>query len=204
VANSFQELIRNVLPEYGLSLDTATVERLAAYLDLLTRWNERIRLVGSTEPAVLVRNHLAESLYLGRLITLSEQAVIDVGSGAGFPGVALQLAWPKLKTTYVEANAKKATFLKEVVRQTGLGRVITARAEDVKEQADIVTARALERMELGPSWAEHLVVPNGMLACWISIDFARDWARRSTGWQWQEPVILPGTHSRSIALARHA
>lgn len=197
-----QEL-QKALPEYGIAVNGAAMERLAGYLELLTQWNGKLRLVGSVEPATLVRRHVAESLWLSRLLPLDRQRLVDVGSGAGFPGMALQLAWPELEVTMIDANAKKVSFLKTVSRTFGLGRVLQARLEEVELQGDLVTARALEHMEeAGPERFWHLVVPGGVAAFWIGEETARAWRESGSGWEWETGGIIPGSLRRTISLGR--
>jgi 16S rRNA (guanine527-N7)-methyltransferase len=197
----FEALLKAILPEYGVVLDAAAYSRLASFLDYLRLWNRRIRLVGNDQPEILVRRHTAESLYLSRLVELRSQTLIDIGSGAGFPGLVLQFAYPNLITTLVESNSKKGTFLKEVCRRFSLGNVFTGRAEEIRQRADIVTARALERMRSGPGWAEHLLTEGGVLACWINLETLSEWRSRFNWLSWREPAVIPGTERRCIALA---
>jgi len=195
--------LQRALPEYGVTLDGAAVERLAQYLELLTQWNGKMRLVGSVESGLLVRRHVAESLWLSRLLPLQRQTLMDVGSGAGFPGMALQLAWPELQVTMVDANAKKVSFLKTVARTLGMGRVLQGRLEDVTATGEIVTARALEHMEeAGPERFRHLVAPGGVAAFWIGVETAQAWRESGGGWEWGESRVIPGSERRTITLAR--
>lgn len=194
--------LQKALPDYGIELETEAMGRLAHYLDLLTQWNGKLRLVGSVEAEVLVRRHVAESLWLSQLLPLHGQTLIDVGSGAGFPGMALQLAWPQLQVTLIDANAKKVSFLKTVARTFGLGRVLQARLEEVKLEGEIVTARALEHMEeAGPGRFRQLVAPGGVAAFWIGEETARRW-RAKADWQWELSRTIPGSAHRTITLAR--
>lgn len=196
----FTALLRDALPTYGVAPDPERVARLAQFLEQLVRWNRRIRLVGSDDPEELVYRHVGESLYLHPLLPLATQRLLDVGSGAGFPGLALQLSFPALSTTLVEANARKAAFLQEMVRQQGLGRVLVERAENIAETADIVTLRALEHMSLGPERFAHLLIPGGKLAAWISLGMAEEWRQRFAQWIWSEPQLIPATHDRAILI----
>lgn len=200
-----RELLTQALPEFGVRADPEAVDRLSAFLERLVRWNARVRLVGSADPEELVYRHVGESVFLGQVISLGTQRLLDVGSGAGFPGLALQLSYPGLSTTLVEVNAKKAAFLKEVVREQQLGRVIEARVEDVEPQdIELITVRALERMQEGPGWAERHLARGGQLAAWLSMDAAREWRERFREWEWREPVIIPGTRSRAIVVGSPA
>lgn len=195
--------LRTALPEYAIAVDKEALERLAHYLELLAQWNGKMRLVGSVEPEILVRRHVAESLWLGRLVPLHAQHLVDVGSGAGFPGMALQLAWPTLQVTLVEANAKKAAFLKSMARTFGLGRVLQERLEEVSLQGEILTARALEHMEeAGPDRFRRLLAPGGVAAFWIGQETAGVWRKSDFGWRWETSAVIPGSERRTITLAR--
>lgn len=199
----FLRELRKALPEYGVRIESEAVERIAHYLELLSEWNRKLRLVGSVEPEQLVRRHVAESLWLSQILPLQRQRVVDVGSGAGFPGMALQLAWPELQVTLIDANAKKVSFLKTVARTFGLGRVLQGRLEEVTLEADLVTARALEHMEeAGPDRFRHLVVPGGVAAFWIGEETARVWRSSGENWAWEESRTIPGSERRTITLAR--
>lgn len=199
VSEGIESLLRSALPEYGVAPTPERLARLTDFLERLIRWNRRIRLVGSAAPEELVLRHVGESLFLHSLIPLAGKTLLDVGSGAGFPGLALQLAFPELSTTLVESNSRKAAFLQEVVRVSGLGRVIVARAEDVRERAEILTLRAVEGMERGPNRYAHLLIPGGKLAAWITLEMADRW-RLLPPWHWAEPALLPGTRQRAILL----
>lgn len=195
--------LKTALPEYGVNLGSEAMVRLSQYLTLLSEWNPKMRLVGSVEPVPLVRRHVAESLWLSQLIPLHRQTVVDVGSGAGFPGMALQLAWPELQVTLVEVNAKKVAFLKAVARTFGMGRVMQGRLEEVVVEADIVTARALEHMEAaGPDRFRHLVAPGGVAAFWIGEETVRSWSKFVGSWEWEASRTVPGSERRTITLAR--
>src|SRR5438128_6263048 len=97
---------------------------------MLLAWNRRINLVSATTPQECVTRHFGESLFLARWHRLQGR-LLDVGSGAGFPGLALKIAWPDLATTLLEPVAKKRAFLKEVVRACGMA--VEVRSERLEE-----------------------------------------------------------------------
>ncbi len=140
----------------GVNLSEAQIEQFERYLALLAEWSERANLVGDVNPEVVQRRHFAESLALGaalreRQLLRGHEDAIDVGAGAGFPGVAMKIAWPGLRLTLLEATAKKTAFLAELVRQLGFDdvAVLTGRAEELahdaglRERFDLVLARAV-------------------------------------------------------------
>ena len=150
------ETLLQELSVYGIHLTGAQIAAFETYLALLTEWSARINLVGDVNPEVVQRRHFAESLALGaalreREILRPESMVLDVGAGAGFPGLALKIAWPSICLTLVEATAKKAAFLSAAVDALGLDRtsVLTGRAEvlghdpALRDAFDLVLARAV-------------------------------------------------------------
>ncbi len=146
-------------------LPSALYDQLALYLDLLLKWNARTNLTAVRSPEEIVRRHFGESLFAGLHLPLSA-TLLDFGSGAGFPGLPIQLLHPGLAVTLGESQNKKASFLREVVRTLQLPtRVWASRVEEMPAGAnfDTVTLRAVDRMELAiaaaaPIAHQHLVL----------------------------------------------
>jgi 16S rRNA (guanine527-N7)-methyltransferase len=140
-----------LLPFLPAPLTQAQLAALAAYLELLLHWNARINLTAVRRPEEIVTRHFGESLFAAsQLLTPdSHLHALDVGSGAGFPGLPLKIYAPDIRLTLIESQNKKATFLKEVVRALALPNVaiFAGRAEACTERADLVTLRAVERFE---------------------------------------------------------
>jgi 16S rRNA (guanine527-N7)-methyltransferase len=147
--------------------------QLSAYLDLLVKWNARTNLTAIREPEQIVRRHFAESLFAGTQIAghVGKGAnLLDFGSGAGFPGLPIQLLLPELHVTLAESQGKKASFLREAVRTLGLSTEVWAgRVEAMPEIAgsprlfDVVTLRAVDNMEQATLEARRRVKPGGWL-----------------------------------------
>jgi 16S rRNA (guanine527-N7)-methyltransferase len=127
--------------EVGVSRET--LQRLQSYLDLLKRWQERINLVGPSTLADPWRRHMLDSAQLASLI--NGAVLLDMGAGAGFPGMVLAVMRPELDVHLIESDIRKCAFLREVARVTGARPVIhAARTESVSPfPCDVVTARAL-------------------------------------------------------------
>ena len=144
--------------------------QLSAYLDLLLKWNARTNLTAIREPEEIVRRHFGESLFAGRHLAplLAPTAtLLDFGSGAGFPGLPIQLLLPNLKITLAESQNKKATFLREAVRTLGLKTEIwAARVETMPPTRlfEAITLRAVDRMDSALEAARPRIAPNGLLA----------------------------------------
>jgi len=123
--------------------------QLSDYLDLLLKWNARTNLTAIREPEEIVRRHFGESLFAGRQVEPGK-TLLDFGSGAGFPGIPIQLLRPGVAVTLAESQGKKAAFLREAVRMLGLRtEVWAARVEDIPEEAcfEVVAMRAVDRMD---------------------------------------------------------
>jgi 16S rRNA (guanine527-N7)-methyltransferase len=115
-------LLRRGTGALGLDLSPLQHDRLLTYLDLLLKWNRRINLTSLRAPEEIISRHFLDSLLL--LPHLPETGrLLDIGSGAGFPGLPLKIVRPGLTVDLAEATAKKASFLKEAVRRLGLSGV---------------------------------------------------------------------------------
>ncbi|ADW70775.1 16S rRNA (guanine(527)-N(7))-methyltransferase RsmG [Granulicella tundricola] len=124
------------------------ITQLSDYLDLLLRWNARTNLTAIRDPEEIVTRHFGESLFAAANLP-EGNTLLDLGSGAGFPGLPIQLAHLDLLVTLAESQNKKSTFLREAIRTLGLKtQVHAARAETLTAPFDIVTLRAVDDMQL--------------------------------------------------------
>ena len=136
---------------HGIELDALALERFAAYLAFLTEQSKLHNLTAITEPEEIARKHFLDSLLLLPWLEPTLGAsLLDVGSGAGFPGVPVAIARPDMAVTLLESNGKKADFLLALQQLLGLDmKIIRTRAEDaarkdeLRGQFDFVTARAV-------------------------------------------------------------
>ena len=167
--------IRQLLEPFGLDdLGAHQISQLTAYLELLLRWNARINLTAIRDPKVCVTRHFGESLYLGRRVEL-RGSLLDIGSGAGFPGLSLKIIFPDLSVTLLEPIAKKRAFLKEAARECGMSSV-EVRGERLEDFAriesrpvfDAATARAVGSLEDLIPLASIVSEPGGDLFLWLS------------------------------------
>lgn len=149
--------------EIGLPLDQHQVEQFARYQALVLEWNQRMNLTGAQTPREIQERHFADSLTCA-LATgdLNGQSLIDIGSGAGFPGLPLKICFPDMMLTLVESVGKKGVFLEEVVAELDLEgvSVIIDRAESLghdplhRQRYDWAVARAVAPL---PSLLEYLL-----------------------------------------------
>lgn len=148
--DAFREALRRGAPEFGLDLGPETLDRFAKHFDLLVAWNRKINLTRITDPAEAARRHFLESAYLATVLRSVPARLVDVGSGAGFPGVPLACLWPETETVLVEPLVKRAVFLKEVASALGLACVTVRNERFAPEHAaatSVLVARALDRFD---------------------------------------------------------
>lgn len=141
-------------------------ERVQRYIALLEVWNKKLNLTSVREPAQMVERHLGESFYMARLLP-EFQTLLDLGSGAGFPGLPISLLRPEADVMLAEAHAKKAVFLREAVWMTGShARVWAHRVEEMERdyRFDVVTLRAVDDMPNALNLAMDRIEPGGTLA----------------------------------------
>ena len=199
-------------PFLDRTLPEVQLQRISTYVDLLLRWNARINLTAIRDPEEIVTRHFGESLFLASHLfpgpgpTLAETHVLDIGSGAGFPGIPIKLWAPDLCLTLVESNHKKAAFLREVIRTLALTDidVITARAETLipaHPPADVVTLRAVERFSTILPIAANLVSPSGRLGLLISSAQLPDIATTVPNLHWEAPIPIPESESRVLSIS---
>jgi 16S rRNA (guanine527-N7)-methyltransferase len=149
-------LLAEGIGDLGLRLTKQQLERFERYMELIIEWSERVSLTAVRDEEGIQRRHFLESAALIAVLrehgfTLQEHSLIDVGSGAGVPGIPLKILEPSLQLTLVEAKQRKAEFLMAVLPELGLSEVsvITRRAEEVahdphhREQYDFAVAKAL-------------------------------------------------------------
>jgi 16S rRNA (guanine527-N7)-methyltransferase len=203
--------IAQLLQPFAPALSDAQLKHISIYIDILVRWNARINLTAVREPEQIVARHFGESLFTGaRLFPSGSELrgklhVVDVGSGAGFPGLPIKIWAPQIHLTLIESNQKKATFLREVTRGLTLMNVnvFPGRAEDFPPASgDVVTLRAVERFDEALPAAASLVRPAGRVALLIGdgqIARARELA---AGFIWEDPIPIPQSMSRVLLIGK--
>ena len=139
-----------LLEEFGLNQDQ--ISKFQRYLELLLEWNEKFNLTAITDKDEIEEKHFIDSIELVKYFDLKNKTLLDVGSGAGFPGIPLAIVEPTLSITLLESNGKRVSFLHEVVKELNLKNVdiIQGRAEELgtREKYDIVTARAVKELNV--------------------------------------------------------
>lgn len=151
-----KEIIKSATTDYKIQLTDFQLEQLKKYFKLLVEWNEKINLTAITDEEGVAVKHFADSLALFNCVDIPENStVIDVGTGAGFPGIVLKIARPDIKLTLLDSLQKRLNFLDTVLSELSLdATLIHSRAEDggqdidLRESFDFVVSRAVARLNV--------------------------------------------------------
>jgi 16S rRNA (guanine527-N7)-methyltransferase len=199
--------IQNLLaPFLAEPLCSDQLNNISIYIDLLLHWNARMNLTAVRDEESIVTRHFGESLFAAHQLLANDQPpttkdVVDVGSGAGFPGLPIKIFAPDLHVTLIESNNKKATFLREIIRALDLRgiQVFDHRAEEFPaDSADLVTLRAVERFDQALPIASRLVCPGGRLALLIGAAQVDQAADLLPSFRWQRQKRIPLSQSRIL------
>jgi len=196
------DVVEKALREFQVELTPAQVTSVQRYVAMLLAWNEKVNLTAIHDPLEVLYRHFCESMYAAAAVPLQAGRLADVGSGGGFPGLALKIARPELQVFLIESNVKKATFLAEIVRDLGLSdaRVLVSQYEELGEEVaplDFVCSRALGEFDKFLAWAHSDRIAANRAILWVG---ARDidGIRRITGWGWKDPIPIPRSLQRFL------
>lgn len=156
MANEFisKQTLKQKAAHFGVELDDITLDRFDTYAKMLVEWNEKINLTTITQPEDIVIKHFVDSITVLAKVDIAQGAsIIDVGTGAGFPGLALLIARPDLKVTLLDGTKKRLMVLEDILENIGLeASIVHARAEEAgrnpeyREQYDYACARAVSNL----------------------------------------------------------
>jgi 16S rRNA (guanine527-N7)-methyltransferase len=192
-------------------LSAEQLKHISTYIDILLRWNQKLNLTSVRAPESIVTRHFGESIFAAQnLFATSPDAPqsagtrsVDVGSGAGFPGLPIKICLPELAVTLIESNHKKATFLREVIRSltlTGID-VFTGRAEAFPpHSAELVTLRAVERFETVLPAAARLVRFPGRMGLLIGQSQVPRVSALLPHFSWGDPQPIPASEARVLLI----
>ncbi len=198
--------IREVLTLYAISPSEGQIAQIREYIQLLLRWKRSVSLTSITNPFEIAGRHFGESMYGSKILPVENCRLVDIGTGAGFPGLALKILSPAIQVILIESNKKKCAFLSEVVRNLNLSdvEVRADRFEEIRPdtiEANIITSRAVGEFKQLLRWSAHGLAKRGHLMLWLG---AEDSTRVAStpGWNWQPAARIPDSHRRFILIGR--
>lgn len=151
-----KEILKSATADFKIQLNNLQLTQLEKYFELLVEWNKKINLTAITDAEGVAIKHFADSLTLFNYVDVPENSrVIDVGTGAGFPGIVLKIARPDIKLTLLDSLNKRLVFLDNILTEIGLSaQLIHSRAEDggqnidLRESYDFVVSRAVAQLNV--------------------------------------------------------
>ena len=172
-----EEFFNEMQKKLTIKLSVEQLEKFYSYMSLLLEWNEKMNLTAITEPNEIILKHFIDSLTILNEIN-NNSKVVDVGTGAGFPGIPLSIANESLKITLVDSLNKRLIFLQEVIDKLELKNIeiVHSRAEDFgqnkkyRESFDIATSRAVANLSTLSEYLIPLVKINGKCICMKASD----------------------------------
>ena len=170
--NEFSELMKLEFNAIGASINKEQIEKFYRYMEILLEWNQKMNLTAIVEPKEVILKHFVDSITIEGYIAQNAQ-VIDIGTGAGFPGIPLKLVRNDLNITLMDSLNKRITFLEEVVNKLKLTNIdaIHSRAEelaknkDYREKFDVATSRAVAPLNVLLEYMLPFVKVNGICIC---------------------------------------
>lgn len=202
------DTIRHALTEFQITVSDLQILQIQQYIKMLLAWNDKINLTAIREPLEILYRHFCESMYVTTVVSFQKGRLADIGSGGGFPGLALKILRPEMEVFLVESDVRKATFLAEVVRDLQLTdtRVLVSRYEELGEEVaplDIVCSRALGEFDPFLAWARSERVGAKQAILWIG---GRDLeaVQKIAGWNWREPIGIPHSLRRFLLIGTAA
>ena len=198
--------IRAALNPYGFAPSDEQCAKIRAYINLLIRWNRSLNLTTVTKPVEIVGRHFGESIFGSKLLPVENCRLVDIGTGAGFPGLPLKIAESSIDLVLIDSNKKKCAFLAEVARALALSgvEIRAARFEDIRPdgvEAKLITARAVGEFKTLLQWSSRALSRRGHIVLWLG---GEDATRISTdpNWIWQPAIKIPESQRRFILIGR--
>jgi 16S rRNA (guanine527-N7)-methyltransferase len=199
-----ESTIRKALSEFQIDADMDQIAQIQEYVRLLLVWNEKVNLTAIRDPLEILYRHFCESMFATKVVELWNCRLADIGTGGGFPGLALKILLPEAQVVLVESNIKKATFLAEVVRALGItgANVLVSRYEELGEEIapiDFLLARALGEFDVFLKWAASERVDAKRVVLWVGAADVEQ-VRRSPLWAWGPAVPVPQSLRRVLLI----
>lgn len=198
--------IFEALSPYAISPNAGQIGQIREYTRLLLRWNRSVSLTSITDPVEIVGRHFGESMYASKLTPVENCRLVDIGTGAGFPGLALRIICPGIHLTLIESKKKKCAFLSEVVTNLGFTdvEIRPERFEQIRPEttrANIITCRAVGEFRQILRWSTKALARRGHLILWVGSEDSTRIAK-TPGWIWQPAIRTPDSQRRFILIGR--
>lgn len=166
----FSEKIKEYMNKINIEISDKQIEKFFDYMNLLLEWNEKINLTAITEPEDIILKHFVDCATILKYIK-DEDKIIDIGTGAGFPGIPLKILNEKLDITLMDSLNKRINFLNEIINKLDLKNIVAihARAEELarnkeyREKFDIATSRAVANLSTLSEYMLPFVKKDGMV-----------------------------------------
>lgn len=177
-----QKILSDNASALGVSLSDKQIEQFMSYATLLTEWNQKMNLTAITEPFEIATKHFLDSLY-GLQYIKKGARIIDVGTGAGFPGIPLKIAHPSVSLTLLDSLNKRLTFLEAVISEICIKntQTIHARAEEgsakkspLREQFDVSVSRAVSQLNILSEYCLPYVKVGGVFLAYKGSDVTEE------------------------------
>lgn len=201
--------IRQLISPYLIdSIDDTSINQLGSYLDLLVKWNAKTNLTAIRGSEEIIQQHFGESLFAGVQIShriAPNATLLDFGSGAGFPGLPIQILLPWLQVTLAESQSKKASFLREAVRTLDLPTTVYAgRVEDMPptQRFGVITLRAVDNMQAALTAAVPRLDSGGTLAVLTTESQRAAVLADTPAISWADSIPVPKTDQRILMLGQ--
>ncbi|MCH2556494.1 MAG: 16S rRNA (guanine(527)-N(7))-methyltransferase RsmG [Alcanivorax sp.] len=201
-----RDRLQDGLRDLGVALDADQVTALLTYRDLLVKWNRAFNLTAVREPGEMIARHLLDSLAV--LPHLDDGDTLDVGTGAGLPGIPLAIARPDQRFVLLDGNGKKARFVRQARRQLGLDNVevVHARVEQYRNAPSQIISRAFAALPDILAVTEPLIAPHTRVLAMKAAAAERELAELPAGWTARvEPLSVPGLdETRVLVIIRRS
>jgi 16S rRNA (guanine527-N7)-methyltransferase len=186
------------------ALPVESRRKLAMYLDLLMKWNSKLNLTAIREPEEIIQRHFIECIQCAQQFP-KVTTLLDFGSGAGFPGIPIAILRPEIRVTLAESQAKKSSFLREVIRTLELRTTVyDGRAEDMESRHifEAVTLRAVDNMSDACQAALKRLKGQGWMAIFATYSTAKTFQDATFPIVWIEAINTPGLDEGFLMLGR--
>lgn len=198
--------VQSILLRFGIHISAVQASKVLRYLRILLSWNQSINLTSIHDSEEIIARHFGESMFACFAVPVEKGRLADVGTGAGFPGLALKIINPDLLVTLIEPSKKKCAFLWEIIRALDFENVTVVpkgfeNTEFPAHSFDYITTRALGGSSRILRWSKIVLSPKGTLILWLGGTDCANLARKCQ-WAWETPIKIPDSQRRYLLVGR--